>query len=92
MQTLVDDYYSHLSPAIDDCFIDDVLHKVWQRLHSQYPHMFAVALVRGEIDSLNLDGTRMSVSAIPQIQTQLNYHGWTVTLDDIQALTLEKRS
>ena len=51
--------------------------------------MFAVALVRGEIDSLNLDGTRMSVSAIPQIQTQLNYHGWTVTLDDIQAFTLE---
>ena len=89
VQTLVEDYYSHLGPSIDDCFSDDVLHKVWQRLHSQYPHMFAVALVRGELDSLNLDGTRMSVSAIPQIQTQLNYHGWTVTLDDIQAFTLE---
>ena len=38
----------------------DLMHAVWNRLHNQYPHMFAVAQEKGTLDTLNLDGTVIS--------------------------------
>ena len=81
--------YSETFPATATIFDDNLLQRTWTRLHTEYPHMFAVAMARGDLDSLNLDGTR--ISDLPETKpiTQVSYKGWTVTIDDLQAFTID---
>ena len=81
--------YAETFPATKICFDDSLLQSTWTRLHTEYPHMFAVAMAKGDLDSLNLDGGR--VSDLPEAKpiTQVSYKGWAVTIDDLQAFTIE---
>ena len=66
----------------------DFLHAVWNRLHNQYPHMFAVAQETGTLDTLNLDGTVISHDPAHLSISQISFKGWTVSLDDMQAYSI----
>ena len=63
----------------------DLVHAVWNRLHTEYPHMFAVAQETGTLDTLNLDGTVINKDSAHHSISQISFKGWTVSLDDIQA-------
>ena len=81
--------HAELFPAIASTPNEPLVQRIWTRLHTEYPHMFAVALAKGNLESLNLDGT--SISEHPEIKpvTQLSYKGWAVTVDDLQAFTID---
>ena len=64
----------------------DTITTVWDRLTHQYPHMFEVAAARQQLSQLNLDGTHLGGSACGAIVSCVKYHGWSVPLQDLEAL------
>ena len=76
-----------LTDAEDPVYLG-LMHKVWHRLHTQYPHMFAVAQETGTLDTLNLDGTVISHDPNNLSISHISFKGWTVSLDDMQAYNI----
>ncbi len=56
------------------------LQSVWNKL-SMYPHMFEVALARGRLDSLGLDGHTIATTSMHKRISQISFSGWTVNMD-----------
>ena len=69
----------------------DRIIKVWTRLTTEFPHMFAVASERGTLDELNLSGhVAANTRNTPQISFLL-YDSWKTALAEVQEFVSDER-